>query len=92
MGNALVILLFAVAAIAWVVAVISVVCMLRHRKRPLLWLAANGIAFFNRASFTAAAEPLTAAAEPHRRRFLWSIAAFAGAIAGFIVVSLARLA
>jgi len=85
MGNALVILLFAVAAIAWVVAVISVVCMLRYRKQPLLWLAANGIAFFTRANFAAAAEP-------HRRRFLWSIAAFAGAIAGFIVVSLARLA
>ena len=85
MGNALVILLFAVAAIAWVGAVVSVVCMLRHRKRPLLWLAANGIAFFNRANFAAAAEP-------HRRRFLWSIMAFAGAIAGLIVVSLARLA
>ena len=85
MGNALVILLFAVAAIALLVAVVSAGAMLRHRKRPLLWLAANGIAFFNRVNFAEAAEP-------HRRRLLWGIAAFAGAIAGFIVVTLARLA
>jgi hypothetical protein len=85
MGNALVILLFAVAAIAWIVTVVSVVAMLRHRKRPLLWLAANGLAFFDRANFAEAADA-------HRRRFLWSIAAFAGAIAGLIVVTLARLA
>jgi hypothetical protein len=85
MGNALLILLSAVAAIAWIAAVVSAVAMLRHRKRPLLWLAANGIAFFNRANFVPAAEP-------HRRRFLWSVAAFAGAIAGLIAVSLARLA
>ena len=85
MSNIAFVLLAAVAAIAWIVAVVSAIRMLRYRKRPVLWLAMNGWAFFASASFAAEAAP-------DRRRLLWGVAAFAGAIAGCIALTVAKLA
>lgn len=72
--------LFGIAAVVWIVALVSAIAMLRHRKRPLPSLLMNGMAFFDRANF----EP---AAEPHRRRLVLSAAAFAGVLLVVMVIS-----
>jgi hypothetical protein len=76
-------LLIVIAACAWIAAFVFAVAMLPYRKRPLRWLAMNGLAFFGQQHFAVEARP-------HRRRFLLSVAVFAAAVLALIVLGVLR--
>lgn len=80
MANATFIVTVCAAVAAWVCMAVFAVRMLRHRRRPILWLAMNGWAFFRGDAFTPEAES-------DRRRFLLAFAASFVAIAAAAVAA-----
>lgn len=72
------------AALAWVVAFVSCLAMIRNRAPGVtsFHLASHGIAFFDASKFTPAAAP-------HRHRLALAFAAFFLLVIGLIVVGVA---
>ncbi len=73
-GNVM-LLLFGIAALAWVLAILAAFWMVPHRKQGVTigWLMMHGIAFYT-------GEGFSGAAEPYRRLLVSASLAFGGAI------------
>jgi hypothetical protein len=74
----------AAAGVAWLVAFISGMAMIKHRAPgvSIFYLLSHGIAFFGRSHFTAGAAP-------HRSRFLLGFALFFTCIVVLAVIAFA---